>query len=137
MSYAIAATRLSSIRPPDVIAHRGNAAEYPENTLPACESAVKAGSDLVELDYYHSVDRVPVVIHDNIELPGQRNTTAGNRQLLDSLITASRTGGEPACSGYDGMKAVEMVMAVYQSAIAKRRVTLPLKDRQHPLKLKA
>lgn len=63
----------------------------------------------------------------------QRNTTAGNRVLLDSLIAAARTGGEPACSGYDGMKAVEMVMAVYQSAIAKRRVNLPLKDRRHPL----
>lgn len=67
----------------------------------------------------------------------QRNTTAGNRQLLDSLIAAARTGGEPACSGYDGMKAVEMVMAVYQAAFAKRRVALPLKDRAHPLKLKA
>ncbi|HEY1174324.1 MAG TPA: Gfo/Idh/MocA family oxidoreductase [Verrucomicrobiae bacterium] len=63
----------------------------------------------------------------------QHNTTAGNRVLLDSLITAARTGWEPACNGYDGMKAVEMVMAVYQSALAKRRVSLPLKDRRHPL----
>ncbi len=63
----------------------------------------------------------------------QHNTTAGNRVLLDSLIAASRTGGEPACSGYDGMKAVEMVMAVYHAALAKRRVTLPLTDRSHPL----
>ncbi len=67
----------------------------------------------------------------------QRNTTAGNRQLLDSLITAARNGSEPACSGYDGMKAVEMVMAVYQAALAQRRISLPLKDRAHPLKLKA
>ncbi|MGV3754708.1 MAG: Gfo/Idh/MocA family protein [Verrucomicrobiota bacterium] len=67
----------------------------------------------------------------------QRNTTAGNRQLLDSLIAAARSGGEPACSGYDGMKAVEMVMAVYQAALKKERVPLPLKDRAHPLKLKA
>lgn len=67
----------------------------------------------------------------------QRNTTHGNRVMLDSLIAAARSGGEPACSGYDGMKAVEMVMAVYQAALKKERVALPLKDRRHPLKLKA
>lgn len=64
-----------------------------------------------------------------------RNTTHGNRQLLDSVITAIRTNGQPACSGYDGMKAVEMVMAIYQAAINQSRVALPLKDRRHPLRL--
>jgi glycerophosphoryl diester phosphodiesterase len=47
-----------------VIAHRGDSKVAPENTLPAFESAVKAGADLVELDYYHSADGVPVVFHD-------------------------------------------------------------------------
>jgi hypothetical protein len=31
------------------------------------------------------------------------------------------------------MKAVEMVMAVYQSALDHARVALPLKNRAHPL----
>lgn len=48
-----------------VIGHRGNSKVAPENTLPAFASAVKAGADLVELDYYHSADGVPVVIHDS------------------------------------------------------------------------
>jgi glycerophosphoryl diester phosphodiesterase len=47
-----------------VIAHRGDSNIAPENTLPAFASAVKAGADLVELDYYHSADGVPVVFHD-------------------------------------------------------------------------
>src|SRR3954447_2590518 len=47
-----------------VIAHRGDSKVAPENTLPAFASAVKAGADLVELDYYHSADGVPMVIHD-------------------------------------------------------------------------
>jgi glycerophosphoryl diester phosphodiesterase len=47
-----------------VIAHRGASAEAPENTLPAFAAALKAKADLVELDYYHSLDNVPVVIHD-------------------------------------------------------------------------
>lgn len=47
-----------------VIAHRGDSLTNPENTLPAFASAVEAGADLVELDYVHSADGVPVVIHD-------------------------------------------------------------------------
>lgn len=47
-----------------IIAHRGDSKVAPENTLPAFELAVKAGSDLVELDYHHSADGVPVVFHD-------------------------------------------------------------------------
>jgi glycerophosphoryl diester phosphodiesterase len=50
---------------PLVIAHRGDSIHAPENTLPAFESAVKLKADLVELDYYHSKEGVPVVIHDN------------------------------------------------------------------------
>jgi glycerophosphoryl diester phosphodiesterase len=56
---------IGSLRPL-VIAHRGNSSVVPENTLAAFESAMDAGADLVELDYYHSADGVPVVIHDEI-----------------------------------------------------------------------
>ncbi len=47
-----------------VIAHRGDSKQAPENTLPAFVSAVEAGANLIELDYYHSADGVPVVFHD-------------------------------------------------------------------------
>lgn len=47
-----------------VIGHRGASAHAPENTIPSFEAAIKAKADLVELDYYHSKDNVPVVIHD-------------------------------------------------------------------------
>jgi glycerophosphoryl diester phosphodiesterase len=60
------ATRLIAEKKVLVIAHRGNSSEFPENTLPAFESGVKVGSDLVELDYHHSADGVPVVLHDEI-----------------------------------------------------------------------
>lgn len=49
---------------PLVLAHRGDSRQAPENTLPAFESALKLGVDLVELDYHHSADGVPVVFHD-------------------------------------------------------------------------
>ena len=49
-----------------IIAHRGNSSVFPENTLPAFESGVQVGADLVELDYHHSLDGIPVVLHDEI-----------------------------------------------------------------------
>jgi glycerophosphoryl diester phosphodiesterase len=47
-----------------VIAHRGSAAEAPENTLPAFEAAARSGADAFELDVRLSADSAPVVIHD-------------------------------------------------------------------------
>ncbi len=47
-----------------VIAHRGASADAPENTLPAFQAALDANSDLVELDYVHTSDGMPLVIHD-------------------------------------------------------------------------
>lgn len=47
-----------------VTAHRGNAADYPENTMAAFRSALEAGADWIELDVYASKDGHLVVIHD-------------------------------------------------------------------------
>ncbi|MFO7975279.1 MAG: glycerophosphodiester phosphodiesterase family protein [Candidatus Hydrogenedentota bacterium] len=47
-----------------VTAHRGNAAEYPENTMAAFESALKLGADWIELDVYQTKDGKLAVIHD-------------------------------------------------------------------------
>jgi glycerophosphoryl diester phosphodiesterase len=58
-----------------VIAHRGDSKVAPENTLPAFASAVKVGADLVELDYHHSADGVPVVFHDR-DLDKRTNAVA-------------------------------------------------------------
>lgn len=52
------------MRKPDLIAHRGYAARYPENTLQALEAAVAAGARFVEVDVQLSADGVPVLFHD-------------------------------------------------------------------------
>jgi glycerophosphoryl diester phosphodiesterase len=49
---------------PLVIAHRGYKMAAPENTLPAFELGVLSQSDLVELDYFHDRNGLPVVMHD-------------------------------------------------------------------------
>jgi glycerophosphoryl diester phosphodiesterase len=47
-----------------VIAHRGDSAHTPENTLPAYERAFALGADMIEADVRLSRDGVPVVFHD-------------------------------------------------------------------------
>ena len=45
-------------------AHRGASFEFPENTIPAFEAAIRAGAHFIEFDLYVSKDGVPVVLHD-------------------------------------------------------------------------
>ncbi|MHC5024583.1 MAG: glycerophosphodiester phosphodiesterase family protein [Planctomycetota bacterium] len=49
---------------PGLIAHRGDARRYPENTIPALRSAIEAGATHVEFDVQLSADHVPVLMHD-------------------------------------------------------------------------
>ena len=61
---------------PLVIAHRGYSGFAPENTRAAFRLGLAAGADLIELDYHHTRDAVPVVIHDGTL---DRTTDATNR----------------------------------------------------------
>lgn len=71
-----------------VIAHRGASAHAPENTLPAFETALKTKCDLIELDYYHSADNVPFVIHDkDLERTTNAATVLGKTKLKHSEVT--------------------------------------------------
>jgi len=47
-----------------LVAHRGYAGRYPENTLLAVRKALKAGARYVEVDIQLTADRVPVLFHD-------------------------------------------------------------------------
>lgn len=49
---------------PQLVAHRGNAYEFPENTLPALRSALELGANYIEFDVQLTLDQVPVVMHD-------------------------------------------------------------------------
>jgi glycerophosphoryl diester phosphodiesterase len=49
---------------PELVAHRGWARRYPENTLSALEAAIDAGARWVEVDVQLSADGFPVLFHD-------------------------------------------------------------------------
>lgn len=70
---------------PEIVAHRGDAEHFPENSLAAIESAWRGGLRFVELDVQLSRDGVPYVIHD----PTLERTTgrAGDvRRMLASEL---------------------------------------------------
>ncbi|MBK7999745.1 MAG: Gfo/Idh/MocA family oxidoreductase [Verrucomicrobia bacterium] len=64
----------------------------------------------------------------------QRGFGPANRRVVDDWLNAIRADREPSCSGRDAMRALEMVMAVYQAGLTGMRAPLPLPSRSHPLK---
>ena len=47
-----------------VISHRGDWRNYPENSIPAIESIIRMGADMMELDVKMTKDSVLVLMHD-------------------------------------------------------------------------
>src|SRR5262245_60690432 len=56
---------MPSSRLPELIARRGNVADYPENTLPALRSALELGARHLGFDVQLSVDRHPILLNDS------------------------------------------------------------------------
>ena len=84
-----------------VIAHRGNAADAPENTIESFAQALALGADALELDVRVTRDAVPVVIHDPTlyRTTGQRDLvadmTAAQLSYADAGATFSKDAGMP------------------------------------------
>src|SRR6476660_1813169 len=83
--------KLLANKRPLVIGHRGYCQFAPENTLASFQMALRAGADLVELDYHLSADGVPIVIHDR-EL--NRTTDATRRWRRKRVKVAAKTAAE-------------------------------------------
>jgi len=64
---------------PILIAHRGYAKRYPENTLIALEAAFEAGACCVEFDIQLTQDGVPILLHD----ANLKRTTGTNKLIFD------------------------------------------------------
>ncbi|MFO1407708.1 MAG: glycerophosphodiester phosphodiesterase family protein [Steroidobacteraceae bacterium] len=108
---------------PEIIAHRGNAIEFPENTLQSLASAVELGVRHVEFDVQLTADHVPVLVHDSdLERVGGRpdvvhdltwavlsETPVGEvarfGQRFAYTYPASLTQALDALAGWDGVTA--------------------------------
>lgn len=71
---------------PRVVAHRGDSKHFPENTLPAFESAVKMGIDVVETDIHITKDGQLVIWHD----PTLERNTDGTGRVEDHSLAELR-----------------------------------------------
>jgi len=69
-----------------LIAHRGDAADYPENTCQAFDAAIALGAEMVELDVWRCVTGELVVIHDATV----SRTTNGQGRVEDMMLSQIR-----------------------------------------------
>jgi len=94
-----------------IIAHRGFARLFPENTLPAFQGAYDLGADGVELDVQLSSDGVPVVIHDlslaykNTKIPTLKQALSASKSrgfvlidLKESINSGTSTRYSRTCT---------------------------------------
>ena len=76
---------------PEIVAHRGDAEHFPENSLPALESAWRHGIHHAEFDVQFSADGVPYMIHD----ASLRRTTTSTGDLR--MMMSGQLDGVDAC----------------------------------------
>ena len=62
-----------------VVSHRGDWRDYPENSIPAIESIIRMGVDVMELDLKLTADSVLVLCHDGTI----DRTTTGKGRVSD------------------------------------------------------
>src|SRR5690554_5348047 len=76
-----------------ITAHRGNSSEFPENTIPAFESAIALGVDWAELDIHLTKDGKVVVIHDvNTDRVGDKSLEVATSTYKELLTVDVATG---------------------------------------------
>lgn len=90
-------TDIEPQRRPQLIAHRGYVAAYPENTLEGIGAAIDQGARWVEFDIQLSADGVPFLLHD----PTLDRTTGRPGNVLELNADALReySPSEPARFG--------------------------------------
>ena len=70
----------SELKRPEIVAHRGDSVNAPENTRPAFELALLEHTDWVELDVFMTKDGVIVISHDD-----DLSRTAGEKLFIHDL----------------------------------------------------
>ena len=99
--------------PPGVVAHRGLAARFPENTLESLRAAMDHGAQYVEFDVQLSADRVAVLHHDRT-----LDRTAGDSRRVADLALAELDGLRVGETARLGMRYANARLPTLTAAIA-------------------
>ncbi|MCK5672218.1 MAG: glycerophosphodiester phosphodiesterase [Spirochaetales bacterium] len=115
-----------------VVAHRGDSAFFPENTLQAFKSAAELGVDCLETDIHLSSDGVCVIWHDDTleRLTGDKdlvgNKTYKELMTVDAGYIFTRDGGQTFPFRGKGVKILTLDEAL--KALPEMRFNIDLKD---------
>jgi glycerophosphoryl diester phosphodiesterase len=120
----LAATLAAGAEPerrPGVIAHRGVAAEAPENTLPAITRAIELGCAMAEVDVRYTSDGALVLVHDET----LDRTTDGSGRVSEKTLADLRRldAGRSASPAFRGTRIPTLDEAV---TLARGRIQLYL-----------
>ena len=105
---------------PYLMAHRGNSARCPENTLAAFRQAFADGADILETDLHLSADGVFVCIHDATVT----RTTDGSGAVADLTLDQIKTFS--ASYGRAGFEAEKIPTLIESMALLPADVALAL-----------
>ena len=122
---------------PRVVAHRGDSANYPENTLPAFISGARMGIDVIETDVHITRDGEIVIWHD----PTLERNTDGRGALeihtlkelkkLDAGYTFTKDGGRTYPFRGKGVQLCTLAEAL--EACPEERFNIDLKSQEEDI----
>ena len=114
---------------PIVLAHRGDMAHAPENTLPSFQMAVQKGADGVELDAKLTTDGHVIVIHD----PTIDRTTDGSGRVASSTLESIRKldAGSWFSDAFRGAQ-VPLLEEVFETVGRKKLINIELTNYSTP-----
>jgi glycerophosphoryl diester phosphodiesterase len=114
---------------PILLAHRGDLAHAPENTLPAFQQAIQKGADGVELDAKLTADGHVVVIHDSTV----DRTTDGKGRVSSLTLEAIRKldSGKWFNEKFSGTK-VPLLEEVFETIGREKLINIELKNYSTP-----
>lgn len=122
---------------PRVVAHRGDSANYPENTLDAFISAAKMGIDVIETDVHLTKDKKLVIWHDptlerNTDGEGTLEShTLSELKELDAGYTFTKDGGKTYPYRGKGIKLCTLDEAL--KACPESRFNIDLKSQEEDI----
>lgn len=109
---------------PLTIAHRGDPAAAPENTLPAVEAALASGAEVLEIDLRMTADGHAVVFHDEL----LDRTTDGSGPLADRTLAELQVldAGSWFSTRYEGTRipTFDEVLPLLQNSDARGLIEL-------------
>lgn len=124
---------------PEIVAHRGDAEHFPENSLAALEAAWRHGIRHAEFDVQLSADGIPYMIHD-ANLRRTTTSTGDLRMMMSGQLDGvdacepERFGASHAGTHLPRLTAVAELMAAFPQArtfVELKRASLVHHGRQH------